>query len=249
MKNYSILFLSLSIWTCYGEKPVIILDLGGVVFKEPEFFVFDNLPAEIHAQFPHGFKAPRIFLRAFDFANQVAETNLKMPWLMGDVSGSEIARIIEEKIDLPDYSTFFISEQERLLIKYGAQIMFVPDLLAQWSQLNPEALEFVIQCKQKGIRLLILSNWDPVSFEFLKKKYPEFFTYFDEKDIFIPSTCGYAKPDKRVYECIIEKRGVSPKQCYFIDDSKKNIDAAIECNIKGIMHTNWPETAKQIEFI
>lgn|GEM_PF-3204691 len=225
---------------------MIIFDLGGVVFKEPEHFVFDNLPLEIQAQFPSDFKSPRIFLRAFDFADQVGNQDFKMPWLFGTISGTEIAQHILDHIDNPAHTTFFTSEQERLLIKHGAYMMFDPEQLTAWTLLNQEALEFIEQCKENGTRILILSNWDPLSFVLIKQKYPELFSHFAESDIFIPATAGYTKPDKRIYQLILDTLKVNPEECYFIDDSKKNVEAAAECGIKVILHSTWPETIKKI---
>ena len=237
-----ILFFS----SCFGD-PVIIFDLGGVVFKEPEHFVFDNLPLEIRAQFPNDFKSPRIFLRAFDFANQVGNQDFKMPWLFGTVSGTEITQLILDHIDSPTHAAFFTSEHERLLIKHGALMMFDPEQLTAWTLLYQEALAFIKQCTANGIRILILSNWDPLSFALIKQKYPELlFSHFAESDIFIPATAGYAKPDKRIYQLILDTLKVNPEECYFIDDSKKNVDAAAECGIKVILHSNWPETIKKV---
>lgn len=225
---------------------MIIFDLGGVVFKEPEHFVFDTLPSELRAHFPSDFKPPRIFLRAFDFANLVTQRDLKMPWLLGTISGTEIAEHILHHIDNPVYATFFTSEHERLLIKHGALMMFDPEQLTAWTLLNEEALTFIKQCKKNGIRMLILSNWDPLSFPLIKQKYPELFEHFAESDIFIPATAGYAKPDKKVYQYILDILKVNPEKCYFIDDSKKNVDAAAECGLKVILHINWPETIKKL---
>lgn len=240
MKIY-ILLLLLIPQSLLGNS-VIIFDLGGVVFKEPEHFIFENLPEDIKSQFPSDFKSPRVFLRAFDFVNLVSQADLKMPWLMGVISGAEIANIILKNIDNAKHSNFFASEQERLLIKYGALMMFDPEQLAQSTYLYPQALESIKKYKNEGIRLLILSNWDPLSFEYIKKKYPELFACFADEDIFIPATIGYAKPDKKAYQAILDRLHINPCDCYFIDDSKKNIEAAIECGIKSILHTDWQIT-------
>lgn len=226
---------------------MIIFDLGGVAFKEPEHFIFENLPEDIKSQFPADFKSPRVFLRAFDFVNLVSQTDLKMPWLMGVISGTEIANIILKNIDDAKHGNFFTSEQERLLIKHGALMMFDPELLAQWTYLYPEALESIKKYKKEGIRLLILSNWDPLSFEYIKEKYPELFACFANEDIFIPATIGYAKPDKKVYRHILETLHINNQDCFFIDDSKKNVEAAIECGIKSILHTHWNSTKSALE--
>jgi FMN phosphatase YigB (HAD superfamily) len=224
------------------KKYNLILDLGGVAFKEPEHFVFENLPSEIRTQFPADFKPPRIFLRAFDFVHLITNTDLKQPWLMGTASGTLVAQSISENIDKSEHKNFFRDESERLLIKHGAPMMLVPEQLAQWSILHKDALEFVKGCKAQDLRLLILSNWDPESFELLQKKYPEFFAHFDNEDIFIPATLGYSKPDPKAFDEIIKNRNLDLQKIIFIDDSATNVKAAQEYGLTAILHRDWDQT-------
>lgn len=226
---------------------MIILDLGGVIFKEPEHSILDILPEDVRKQFPSDFPRMRVFLRAFDFANVIANQDLKMPWLFGTLSGTEVARTIHEHIDIPTYASFFKTEHERLLIKHGASMMFEPNQLARWSTIYPEALTFATRCKQAGMRLFILSNWDPESFRILKELHPEFFGLFADSDIFIPHIIGHAKPDVKAYEYIIKNKNVDPAQVIFIDDSKTNIQVAQEYGLSCILHTDWLTTIQAFQ--
>jgi len=47
---------------------------------------------------------------------------------------------------------------------------------------------------------------------------------FDE--IFISAEMGVAKPDAHIYEMVLEKLGVVPEECVFVDDFIENIEAA-----------------------
>lgn len=241
---YSLFFLIFSFFL--EGKSVIIFDLGGVVFKEAEFFVYENLPKEIKEKIPESFRGQRIFLRAFDFVHHVTQTDYKKAWLMGTVSGNDIVEHIHKHIDKPEYANFFKSDQERLLIKHGAWMILAPEELAQWTLLIPEALQFITQCKEKNLRLAILSNWDPLSFPFLQKKFPELFSLFDTHDIFIPARCSAMKPDSAVYDYVLKTMNVKSTDCIFIDDSKANITSAQQCGIASILHTDWDSTINEI---
>lgn len=226
---------------------MIILDLGGVVFKEAEFFVYDSLPEQIKQTIPEEYKQRRIFLRAFDFANLITGKDLTRDWLFGVISGDAVATIIADNIDKPEFDSFFKSAHEKVLIKYGADMMLNPKKLVYYGHLYPQALEFIQQCHKNGIRVLILSNWDPGSFDMLAQTYPEIFSLIPERDRFIPAHTGFRKPEKEAYDYLLEKTGLRPEICIFIDDSKKNIDAAQKCGVKGILHTSWDDTLAQIQ--
>jgi len=243
-------FLLLVTTICLGQQeelPMIVLDLGGVVFKEPEYFAYDTLPPEIQEKIPSNFQRMRIFLRAFDFVHLITHRDLKEPWLLGKFSGKEVVDLIHANIDKPEYASFFQNEYEQLLIKYGAQIMFIPDQLAHWSIIYPEALTFATACKEKGMRLFILSNWDPESLKLLKKVYPAFFNLFEDEDIFTPHRSGYAKPHLQAYDYLIKDRNLDPHQVIFIDDSKTNINAAQAYGLKSILHTDWATTEHTVQ--
>lgn len=241
------IFLALFISSNVLGHSVIILDLGGVVFKEPEFFVYDTLADDIKQQMPQEYKQRRIFLRAFEFVNLVAQKDLKMDWLFGRISGDEVARIIKENIDKPTFVSFFQSPYEQILIKHGADMMFNPKQLAHYSYPYPQAPAFIQKCQKNGIRILILSNWDPLSFKLLVSMHSAIFESIPAQDIFIPAFTGFAKPQPESYEYVLNKAGLKAEDCLFIDDSKNNVEAAKKCGIKGVFHTSWESTMDQMK--
>ncbi|VVB97505.1 Phosphoglycolate phosphatase [uncultured archaeon] len=54
------------------------------------------------------------------------------------------------------------------------------------------------------------------------------------KIIIISGEVGYRKPDKRIYNILLERIQSSPSNCVFIDDRAKNLLAASEMGIKTI---------------
>lgn len=228
-------------------KPVIILDLGGVVFKEPEFFVYENLPADIKQTIPESYKTKRTFLRAFDFANFITQEDLKKKWLFGSVNGADVAQLITDNIDIPMLFPFFENEHERLLIKYGAHMMLDPEKIAVWSKPNSAAVNFIQRCQAQGLRILVLSNWDPISFKWLVQTHQNIFGGIKSEDLFIPASIGCAKPESEAYQEVLNRAGINPKSCIFIDDSKNNVLAAQKCGITSILHIDWTSTESQIK--
>jgi putative hydrolase of the HAD superfamily len=93
-----------------------------------------------------------------------------------------------------------------------------------------EKLELLTQLKNK-YRILLLSNTNPLHIkvsgagEFAKigKTYDDFFDkcYFSYE-------MGMTKPDKEIFEALLTDAGVKAEECLFLDDGKKNIEAASE---------------------
>ena len=45
------------------------------------------------------------------------------------------------------------------------------------------------------------------------------------------------KPQKEIYETVIEELNINPSNIYFFDDNRANINSSIQCGIKGFCVT------------
>jgi len=91
--------------------------------------------------------------------------------------------------------------------------------------------------KEKGYKLYILSNFPKIPFEQVSKNY-EFFNHFDGK--VVSAYVQELKPEKKIYETLINRYSLDPKETLFIDDSFPNIKMAEQLGIHGI-HLTSPE--------
>ncbi|MFI3269157.1 MAG: HAD family phosphatase [Rikenellaceae bacterium] len=91
-------------------------------------------------------------------------------------------------------------------------------------------LRDMISLRERGYRVYALSNMSQVMLPRVEELFEcdglKMGDYFDE--IFISSQMGLMKPDRRIYETVIERTGLEPQQMLFIDDGEKNITAARE---------------------
>ena len=83
--------------------------------------------------------------------------------------------------------------------------------------------------------LYILSNITEESYEYVKSSIPL-------EEIFEGGVYSYQenvlKPDKRIYEIIVNRYHLNPEETLFFDDRQRNVDAACEIGIKGVLfHT------------
>ncbi len=93
-----------------------------------------------------------------------------------------------------------------------------------------EKLQLLKRLKEEGYKIYALSNMSEVMFpvvlhlfeaDGLSAEY-----YFE--DMFISYQLGVMKPTPRIYEIIMERSGVDPRETLFIDDAEKNVAAARE---------------------
>lgn len=162
------------------------------------------------------------------------------------MSGAEIVERIKQAVDEGTHDDFFTTIQEKNLIRYGAELVLVPSDLVYITALDVDGFEFVKKCKKNGLRLFILSNWDPASFELVRKKFPELFAMFDESDIIIPAKIGFIKPQAHAFEYFTRNLQGDAAQLFFVDDSAANVAAAQQCGITSVRHHNWGQTEQEL---
>ncbi|MDO5088267.1 MAG: HAD family phosphatase [Leptotrichiaceae bacterium] len=92
--------------------------------------------------------------------------------------------------------------------------------------------------------LYILSNFHKDSFEEVYKSY-EFFKNFKGK--VVSCYCHLLKPEKEIYEEILNKFSLNPEETVFIDDMKVNIEAAEKLGIKGIHLPDYTKLKEKLE--
>ncbi len=85
--------------------------------------------------------------------------------------------------------------------------------------------------KSSGYLLYGLSNWPEEKYRLVRPKY-SFFELFD--DIIISGEEKVAKPDTRIFAILLERIQREPWQCVYIDDSKQNIEVALELGFRCI---------------
>lgn len=92
----------------------------------------------------------------------------------------------------------------------------------------------------KKFKLYILSNQMSYRTTYIKEH--EDIHFFDK--LFFSSEIMFIKPDARAFQHVLREINAKPEECIFIDDLEKNVDAARELGIDGILFTN---IAKLIE--
>ncbi|MFN8216262.1 MAG: HAD family phosphatase [Solirubrobacterales bacterium] len=96
---------------------------------------------------------------------------------------------------------------------------------------NEEMIGLMRELREDGLRMAMLTNnvreWEPV----WRAKLPVdeiFETVVDSAFV------GARKPEARIYELTLERLGLAPESCLFVDDMELNCEAARELGLRAV---------------
>lgn len=97
--------------------------------------------------------------------------------------------------------------------------------------------------KEAGYKVLVLSNFSKQAYDanpFMKE-------FLDEVDGGILSYKDkIIKPDPAIYQLLVDRNGLKPQECVFIDDTEKNIVAAKAFGMSGIVFHDYDQVEAEL---
>jgi HAD superfamily hydrolase (TIGR01509 family) len=184
---------------------VILFDLGNVILPFNHFQIAEKLSPFVQRR---EFQDPqRIFSSLFDI-----EKGLINNFDVGKVSPQEFFQSVKESLDLsisfdeftPIWNDIFLEDQE--------------------------VSQIILSLKER-VRLGLLSNTDPLHFNYILSKFPIMMAF----DKWILSyEVGFKKPAIEIFQKAIEWASIEPQKILFIDDMKKHVAVAVSLGMQGI---------------
>lgn len=164
------------------------------------------------------------------------------------LSDEQVKRIFSQYVPL--LGTGKITEQEvwdELKREYGIrqvredEHLFTRSFVTTLEKM-PGMYELVNELKAKGITVMLLTNVTPQIAEVLQQK-----GHYDPFDFRVLSyEVGLWKPEIGIYEHSLEKLGIKGEEAVFIDDQEKNIVAARELGIQGIIFKSTDQVKAEL---
>lgn len=110
----------------------------------------------------------------------------------------------------------------------------------------PDSLRVLEQASNKGLSLYCLSNMSPENYSYLKQKY-DFFNYFH--GIVISGLENTMKPEKEIYEILLQRFALNPNETLFIDDREENTRVAAGLGISTITFSPSPKCYSELRLL
>ncbi len=97
--------------------------------------------------------------------------------------------------------------------------------------------------RERGHTLYALTNWSAETFPHARRNY-HFLEWFE--DIVVSGEEGMIKPDREIYERLIERTGLDPAASAFVDDREENVRTAEELGFAGVVFREPAELEKEL---
>ncbi|SFN58264.1 putative hydrolase of the HAD superfamily [Izhakiella capsodis] len=101
---------------------------------------------------------------------------------------------------------------------------------------RPGVITLMNQLRQRGDRVVVLSNTNQLHCDFWRTEYPEVQQAADK--IYLSQEMGMRKPEMRIYQQLIYEEGFKPEQAIFFDDNADNIEGARRLGINAVHVTD-----------
>lgn len=108
----------------------------------------------------------------------------------------------------------------------------------------PESIDLLKELKFMGYGIYGLTNWSAEKIGYAFANY-SFFSLFD--GIVVSGVEKVVKPDRKIYEILLERYSLKPGECVFIDDNQGNVDMAKVLGINAIRFDNIGNVKEHLE--
>lgn len=168
----------------------------------------------------------------FDLGNVMLDWNVDNIVRSVDVPGTQQLEIKRELFDHQDWLDLdcgLVTEEEVIARICNRTSLTIPDVIEALSSakesLRPisRSLNIFLDIKKAGLPLYCLSNMSVETFGYLEPRM-DFFECFD--GIIISGIEKCMKPDRRIFELLLERYNLDASSSLFIDDSASNISTA-----------------------
>ena len=99
----------------------------------------------------------------------------------------------------------------------------------------PGTEELLRELAAAGAPLFALSNWPADTFWVARRRFAVLEVF---GDIVVSGEVGLVKPDPAIYRLALERFGLSPGSCVFVDDRAVNVDGARAVGMRAVRFTD-----------
>lgn len=125
------------------------------------------------------------------------------------------------------------------------QVQLFWDNMSGMIRQYPYAKSWITALKEAGYQVYILSNYARRTYEVTKSDGLDFLPLADGA-VFSFET-GFIKPEKEIYHFIMDKYGLNPKECVFIDDNLANLAYPEEIGWSTVLFQSFAQAQDELK--
>ena len=115
-------------------------------------------------------------------------------------------------------------------------------MLAGLADTRDDMVNLLRRARGRGIRTALLSNsWG--------EHYPEHAWVGAFDAVVISGRVGMRKPEPRIYRHTAALLDLPVEACVFVDDLRRNVEAAVAVGMVGILHTGYEQTLAELDVL
>ncbi|MBR6140650.1 MAG: HAD family phosphatase [Bacteroidaceae bacterium] len=176
--------------------------------------------------------------------------NPELFFVKAEGGASTVCQGISASKAITEYQVGNMTSEEflSLVLGYCDEGITREDIIEAWNacigSLPKERLDLIKELRSKGYHTHLLSNTNDLHWEEIKRRYlsEEGYTCSDLFDhVFVSHEMHLAKPDGEIYRQAVRQIGRPAAQCFFIDDTQINVEAAKREGLQGA----WLDLSKK----
>lgn len=127
--------------------------------------------------------------------------------------------------------------------QYRSEIAYFFERIEGIVEEYPDSEKLVKDLKNMGYEVYILTNYPDHMYRIHSPKW-KFLPYTD--GAVVSSFEKMSKPSEAFYRCLLNRYGLTPSECVFLDDNKNNVDAAASIGIHSIVVNHREEAFRSL---
>lgn len=120
-----------------------------------------------------------------------------------------------------------------------------PNFARSLTGLVPGTTGILRTLRDRGVRLVALTNWSAETIHHLREVFPDVWALFD--DIVVSGAEGVAKPDPEIFDVLARRLGHPLEGVFYVDDSARNVGAARAAGMDAVHFTDAASLRGELE--
>jgi 2-haloacid dehalogenase len=117
----------------------------------------------------------------------------------------------------------------------------------RWPEMVSGAIEGTVaimaELRARGTPIYAVTNFSAEKFSLARERF-DFLTWF--REVVVSGEVGVIKPDRRIFEILFERSGLTPAEAIYIDDVPKNVASAATVGLEALHFTDAPALRRDL---